>query len=157
MSNNVKAIITDAKARAVAANHKEENLFVMLGTIPGDTPGLLEFKRGVVTLDSKSVNEARKRGEKIFKKFKKYLKKAVCDDFHYCRKRDEVKQALDKYLPEIVKAILKRLPIRGKLPAWLAKLLGAFGIAASSTQVLVTMFVAWIIIKGCDELCGCAD
>jgi len=106
-------------------------------------------------LDAAAVAGFQSKGKAIFDKFEKYLKKAVCDDFKYCQKRDDVKKALNKYLPDIVKAIIARLPITGKLPAWLVPILTLFGIPAASLEVLVTLFVAWIIIKGCDELCGC--
>jgi len=157
MAKSVGAIIEEAKARVEAANHDEDNLFVMMGTIPADTPKMLAFRKGVVSLEPTAVEEAKERGKTIFQKFVKYLTKAVCDDFKYCQRKDEVKKALDKYLPDIVKAILKRIPITGKLPPWLVKILGWFGIAAASIEVLVILFVAWIIVKGCDELCGCSD
>lgn len=157
MTKTVSTIIEEAKARAVAANNDEDNLFVMMGTVQSDTPQLLTFKKGVFSLDKAAVDTAKHRGKKIFQKFEKYLKKAVCEDFKYCQNKDEVKKSLDKYLPEIVKAILKRIPITGKLPSWLVTILGWIGVTAASTEVLVTLFVAWIIVKGCDELCVCND
>lgn len=152
---SVQAIINDAKASVVTSNNNVDNLYVMIGTIPGDTPTMLGFSRGRVSLQADSVDGARTRGNKIFKKFSKYLKEAVCEDFGYCAKRDVVKQNLEKFLPAIVKAILKKIPISGKLPGWLSSILSLFGIAVGSTEVLVTMFVAWILIEGCDKLCSC--
>jgi hypothetical protein len=153
----VNSIIEEAHAHAKAAKHDEDNLFVMMGTIPGDTPRLLVFRKGVLTMDKNAMETVKLRGKAIFDRFVKYLKKAVCGDFKYCQRKDEVKNALDQYLPEIVRAIIKRIPITGKLPVWMVKILAWFGIATASTEVLVTMFVAWILIKGCDELCGCTD
>lgn len=157
MAKSVQQIISDAKVSTQVAKGKVDNLYVMIGTIPGDTPRMLGFKGARVSLQAEAVESARARGGKIFGKFAKYLQKAVCDDFGYCAKKEAIQENLDKYLPDIVKAILKRIPVSGKLPGWLAAVLRVFGIAATSAEVLVTMFVAWIIIEGCDKLCACKE
>lgn len=153
MSKKINTVIDNAQKYAtMAKSHK--NLMVLLGHIPGDSINSLKFTRSAVAVDHESSMD---RGQHIFEKFKKYLKQAVCDDFKYCQKRETVKNNLDKYLPAIVKMLLKRIPIAKSTPSWLTKILSTLGIASVSVEAIVAILIAWLLIEGCDALCGCDD
>ncbi len=155
MSKTVDRIIAEARAYAKAAENDEDKLLMLMGTISPDAPDLFTFRNGVLSMDERAVKAARAKGKAIVQDCLQYLEKAVCDDFGYCARREEVKKAFDTYLPKIVRAILKRIPIRQRIPRWLAKLLKKLGITTVSTEVIVAMLVAWLIVKGCDKLCKC--
>lgn len=153
MAMTTKEIIAQAKKKATEAAGDEEVIYAAMGILPNDIAlERLTLKGSVVALDASTLVS---RGERVFRSFMKYLKQAVCDDFKYCSRSEEVKDDLDKYLPEIVKALTTRIPLRGNVPGWLAKLLVAFGIQAASLDALIVLLVAWLIVKGCDQLCGC--
>lgn len=153
MPMTIDQIIQTAKQKAAQAKGNPDVIVAQMGVIPNQA-ALMKFSVQAQTLafNRKSLTAS---GSKIFNKFKPYVKKAVCDDFGYCKKRDQVDKALEKYLPDIVKAILKKIPLSGKLPGWLAKVLSFFGIAATSLDVLVALIVAWLLVAGCNALCGC--
>lgn len=149
----VKDILRAAETHVETSGGDADKILAMIGTVPPDVTMLrLQFTATTLAFDLKDTKE---RGKKIFEKFKKYLKEAVCDDFKYCSKKREVNAALKDFLPDIIKYIIKRIPLSGKLPKWLVTLLRLIGITASSLEVLIALFVAWLIIKGCDELCQC--
>jgi hypothetical protein len=153
MSKKVHSVIGNAqKYAAMTKNHA--NLMVLLGQIPGDSINSIKFTRSAAAVDHESSID---RGQRIFDKFKKYLKQAVCDDFKYCQKRETVKKNLDKYLPTIVKMLLKRIPIAKSTPSWLVKILSPLGIASISIEAIVAILIAWLLVEGCDALCGCDD
>ncbi len=140
-------IVKTAEKKAKAANYSEEALFAAMGTIPNTTP----FETFTVsTMQIRfPVAPMAKLGRKLFETFKKYLKQAVCDDFRYCSKKEAVDKALDKYLPEIVKPLMKRIR-KAPMPGWLAGM-----VAQPSTDVILVLLISWLIIKGCNELCKC--
>jgi len=148
-------IIDAAYKNAASCNQNEEYLFALLGAVPNDAHVFSEvtFVDGKLSFDAVQLSI---RGKEIFEKFRKYLEDAVCKDFNYCEKRKDVDANLKKYLPDIVKALTKKIPIIDKLPDWILKILGLFGIAPISIDVIIAVLVAWLIIKGCDELCKCA-
>jgi hypothetical protein len=153
MAMTIDQIIESAKQQAARAQGNSDVIVAKLGLI-SPRAGLLhaEVRGEGLTLD---MSEALQQGRKIFEKFLPYVKKAVCTDFGYCKRRDVVDKALDEFLGPIVKAIMKRIPVSGKVPDWLARLLKLFGIAAGSLDVVVTLFVAWLIVQGCNALCHC--
>ncbi len=153
MAMTIDQIVQTAKKQAAAADGDPNVIVAQMGMIP-NRAALMKFSVQARTLTFDRVGAAA-AGSNIFDKVKPFVKKAVCDDFGYCRKKDDVDKALNKYLPDIVKAIIKRIPISGKLPGWLAKILTFFGIAASSLDVLIALIVAWLIVAGCNALCGC--
>lgn len=131
----------------------EDKLLALLGTVPADTPTVaLQFTKNTLAFDADGLKG---RGKAIFEKFIRYLKIAVCDDFDYCSKRAAVDADLKKYLPDIIKDLLKHIPISGKLPTWLVRVLALFGIQAVALEVVLAILIAWLIVKGCGELCQC--
>lgn len=150
---NTKALIEAARTAAASAEGSEEALFAAMGTLPARA-SIAPFSVRNARL-SYSAKEMSGTGRRIFEKFKKYLKQAVCDDFNYCEKKAEVDGALDKYLPKIVELLVKRIPISGKVPTVLARILVALGIPVASVESLVVLLLAWLITKGCDALCDC--
>ena len=149
----IRDIMSAAQDHVKTTGGDENKLFALLGTVPATVPTLsLQFTKDTLAFNA---YELKNNGKMIFEKFKKYLKKVVCDDFDYCSKREKVDENLKKYLPEIIKLLIKRIPISGKLPAWLVTILSIFGISASSLEVVLAILIAWLIIKGCNELCQC--
>jgi hypothetical protein len=149
----IKDIMQTAESHVAKTGGDEDKLFAMLGTVSPDTPTFaLRFVKNTVTFDADDLTS---RGKKIFEKFKKHLKIAVCDDFKYCSKKAAVDENLKKHLPEIIKWLIKRIPVSGKLPKWLVTVLTFIGIPAASLEVVLAILIAWLIIKGCNELCDC--
>jgi len=152
--STIQEIIDAANKNVESCNQDEEKLFALLGAVPNNVHIYSDFAFKDNTLVFNALNLS-SRGKEIFEKFKKYLEIAVCTDFKYCEKRNEVDANLKKYLPEIVAAIIGKIPNENKLPNWLLKILGFFGIATVSVDVIIAILVAWLIIKGCNELCKC--
>lgn len=149
----IKDIMVAAENHVQTTGGDEDKLFALLGTVPPTAPTFsLQFTENTVAFD---VDDLKDRGKEIFEKFKKYLKIAVCDDFDYCSKKNAVDANLKKYLPEIIKWLIKRIPISGQLPKWLVTVLAWIGIPAASLEVVLAILIAWLIIKGCNELCQC--
>jgi len=149
----VKEIMQAAERNVQVTGGDEDKLFALLGTVPPDTPTSdLRFTKDTLAFDT---DKLKARGKEIFEKFEKYLKIAVCDDFAYCSKRAAVDADLKKYLPSMIKEILKRIPITGKLPGFLVTILRWLGIQAATLPVVLAMLVAWLVIKGCNDLCQC--
>jgi hypothetical protein len=149
----IKDIMTAAENHVKTTGGDEDKLFALLGTVPPAAPTFtVEFTKKTVTFDADDLKD---RGKEIFEKFKKYLKIAVCDDFDYCSKKAAVDKNLKQYLPQIINLLLKRIPMSGKLPAWLVTVLAWIGIPAASLEVVLAILVAWLIIQGCNVLCQC--
>jgi len=153
MAMSIQEIQRLATQTAKRAEGNEIAILAALGAI-GNDAALQAF-----TLDGGrmvfSAGAMANRGRKLFDKFKKYLHKAVCVDFDYCSNRAQVDADLQKYLPDIIKKIIARIPISGKLPTWLVGILKIFGITVGSLDVVVCLLVAWLIVRGCDALCEC--
>jgi hypothetical protein len=154
MAMTVDEIVATAQAKAKEAGQNSDMIIAQMGAIPPHA-ALMKYSLQADTL-AFSFADAKTRGQKIFDKFETYVHDAVCTDFNYCSKRQQVDADLKKYLPDIVKAIANKLPTSGQVPGWLGAILAIFGITASSVEVIVTLFVAWLIIKGCDAMCHCA-
>ena len=153
MAYSIEGIVKEAKKQAQGAT--EEILFAKIGAMSSDIPftGGLSVHANMLGFKTSTLSES---GKKLFKKFEKEIKKAVCDDFKYCGKRQDVKDSLDKYLPDIVKALLKRLPkTTSKLPEWIITVLKLFKVSVASWDGLIVLFVAYLLVKGLDEFCGC--
>jgi hypothetical protein len=152
---SVQDIINAAEKFVGNAGSTEEALFAAMGIIGNDAPKAnFLVTHGMISLDAAAMAL---RGRELFAKFRGALQQAVCQDFSYCAKRAQVDQALKNYLPDIVKCILVRIPMSDKLPDWLPPVLGMFGISATSLDVVVGFLVAWLLIKGCNELCACPN
>lgn len=149
----IQQIIATANDHVDTCGNDEDKVLALLGTVPADAHLKADFKFRGKTL-AFDADDLSGRGKKIFNKFKDKLKTAVCDDFKYCTIKDEVDANLKKYLPDIVQAIIGKIPI-SNLPKWLVTILEFFGIAATSVDAVVAILVAWLIIKGCDALCQC--
>lgn len=149
----IKEIIQTAEKHVQMAGGDEDKLLALLGAVPADTPTVsLQFTMNTLAFDADAMKD---RGKAIFEKFKKYLKIAVCDDFDYCSKEAAVDADLKKYLPDIIKKLLKHIPISGNLPKWLVTVLAWLGIQAATLDVVLAILIAWLIVKGCNELCQC--
>ena len=80
------------------------------------------------------------------------IHKAVCDDFAYCSKRDEVDSNINKYLPDIIKALIKE-KAGATGPSWLIALLGVFGIA--TWEAAVAGIAVYAVKTGLNQWCAC--
>src|SRR5579862_3838210 len=131
MPVSVDEVVRIAQTKADEAGGPGGDVNVVYAQMAAVPPhaALIKFSRQGETL-SFGIGDAAAEGKKIFEKFEGYVRTAVCDDFHYCNKRAEVDADLKKYLPDIVKAIVNKIPISGQLPGWLVTILELFHITA---------------------------
>lgn len=127
-------------------NTTEEQLLSFLGTeVATKDPAHDSALFGEETPES--------RGKHLLARVFDAMKNAICNDFKYCEKKDDVETAIKKYIPELIQVFIKD-KVGASGPAWLTGILGIFGIA--SWQLAVAGLVAYAIYKGLNYWCQCA-
>lgn len=92
------------------------------------------------------------KGLDFINRCEKAIHDAICVDFKYCSRKDEVDSDLKKYLPEIIQDLVKE-KAGATGPTWLVGLLAIFGIA--SWEAAIASIAIYAIKIGLDHWCNC--
>lgn len=156
---NLDSIASSIAHNALAIKAKyptETDLLTFMGTSTSTPPSVdtkLIGARAEFRLSSGVAPSPQQQGQGLLDRWANEIHKAVCVDFNYWSKKADVDANLNKYLPDIVKALIHN-KVGANGPSWLATVLGIFGFTAG-WEATEASIVAWLIEKGLNAYCGC--
>ena len=112
----------------------QDKLFAILGTQVESSPSMaLNYGKQARIITS----EATARGRAWFEKYDKNLRRKICEEWAYCKKRNKYKKT-----NELIKALAPLVA-------------SAVGLSGAVSGVLVTV-TAILVKSGLDKYCGCS-
>ena len=137
-------------------NPTENQLLTFIGNNTSAPPNVAISGRGEAAnfaMAAAAEPAPAEKGQSYLDRWKNEIHKAVCVDFNYCARKATVDADINKYLPDIVKALIGN-KVGSSGPSWFAAILGTLGFTAGWEAAVATV-VAYLLIKGLGWYCGC--